>query len=69
MTTGVDKLGICFSGNRRYNEFYMLREVLRVAWPGLFIPQIPGKKLMGNKDTKFIIDRRYFLERFYLQLS
>jgi len=21
---------------------------------------------MGNKDTKFIIDRRYFLERFYL---
>lgn len=66
MTSGVDGDGIAFQGNRRYNEFYQLREVLRAAWPGLYLPMIPKKKLMGNKDAHFIIDRRYFLERFYL---
>jgi hypothetical protein len=29
MTTGVDTTGIAFQGNRRYNEFFLLREVLR----------------------------------------
>ena len=65
---GVDKLGT-FEGRRRYNEFYLIRACLTQRWPGIFIPALPPKKAMGNKDVKFIIERRYFLERFILQLS
>jgi hypothetical protein len=53
-----------FEGMRRYNEFYALRQTLCVRWPGLFVPSIPPKKAVGNKDVRFIIERRYFLERF-----
>ena len=38
-------------------------------WPGIYIPSVPSKKLVGNKDVNFIIERRYFLERFILQIS
>jgi hypothetical protein len=54
---------------RRYNEFFALRQVLCSRWPGLFVPCIPPKKAVGNKDVKFIIERRYFLERFLKQMS
>lgn len=53
-----------FEATRRYNEFFMLRQTLSQRWPGLFIPCIPPKKAVGNKDVIFIIERRYFLERF-----
>ena len=69
MTSGKDCSGVPFQGNRRYNEFYQLRELLRQSWPGLYIPNIPSKKFVGNKDVKFILERRFFLERFWLQLS
>ena len=65
---GKDSKG-SFEGNRRYNEFFLLRQVMIVNWPGVFIPSTPSKKLVGNKDVKFIVERRYFLERFILQLS
>lgn len=58
-----------FEGNRRYNEFFLLRQVIVANWPGIYIPSTPSKKLVGNKDVRFIIERRYFLERFILQLS
>ena len=58
-----------FEGNRRYNEFFLLRQVIVANWPGIYIPSTPSKKLVGNKDVKFIIERRYFLERFILQMS
>lgn len=69
MTSGKDCSGVPFQGNRRYNEFYQLRELLRQSWPGIYIPNIPSKKFVGNKDVKFILERRFFLERFWLQLS
>ena len=53
----------------RYNEFHLLRQVIRANWPGIYIPSLPAKKVIGNKDVRFIIERRYFIERFYLQLS
>ena len=65
---GSDKLGN-FEGRRRYNEFYVLRSILATRWVGLFVPALPPKKAMGNKDVKFIVERRYFLERFVKQLS
>ena len=55
-----------FEGNRRYNEFFLLRQVIVANWPGIYIPSTPSKKLVGNKDVRFIIERRYFLERFIL---
>jgi len=33
------------------------------------VPSIPPKKAVGNKDAKFIFNRRYFLERFFKQIS
>ena len=66
--TGVDNEGY-FTGNRRYNEFYLLRQVLVLNFPGIYIPAGPGKKVVGNKDFKFILERRYYLERFFLKLS
>lgn len=65
---GVDSQGP-FEGNRRYNEFFLLRQVIVANWPGIYIPSTPSKKLVGNKDVKFIIERRYYLERFIMQLS
>ncbi|CDW84248.1 UNKNOWN [Stylonychia lemnae] len=65
---GEDSLGQ-FDGKRRYNEFYQLRNILCVRWPGVFVPAIPPKKAVGNKDVKFIIERRYYLERFLKQIS
>ncbi len=58
-----------FEGMRRYNEFFTLRTILCQRWPGLFVPSIPPKKAVGNKDVFFIVERRYFLERFLKQMS
>ena len=32
--------------------------------PGMYIPPIPPKKALGNKNDKFLEERKYFLERF-----
>mmetsp|Transcript_78684 Transcript_78684/g.109002 ORF Transcript_78684/g.109002 Transcript_78684/m.109002 type:complete len:104 (+) Transcript_78684:402-713(+) len=61
---GIDNLG-AFDGKRRYNHFSQIRTVLVNNWPGVYVPGIPGKQLVGNKDVKFILERRYFLERFF----
>lgn len=66
--SGLDIKGH-FEGNRRYNEFFLLRQVIGANWPGVYIPSTPSKKLVGNKDVRFIIERRFYLERFILQLS
>ena len=60
---GVDKQGP-WEGVRRYNHFYCLHEALVKRWPGLLIPKIPSKKAIGNKEVKFIYERKYYLERF-----
>jgi sorting nexin-1/2 len=33
------------------------------------VPALPPKKAVGNKDIKFIIERRYYLERFLKKVS
>lgn len=35
---------------RRFSEFYQLRELFTDRWPGLYIPPIPSKKLVGNTN-------------------
>ena len=58
-----------WEGSRRYNEFYKLVSVLEKRWPGIAIPTLPPKKVIGGKDVKFINERRFYLERFLKKLS
>lgn len=46
LVKGTDELG-GFEVQRRYNEFFTLREVLLSRWPGIYIPPIPEKSLVG----------------------
>lgn len=66
--TGVDAEGP-FESSRRYREFFALRNILIARWPGIYIPSIPEKQLVGNKDNKFIEERRHLLERFMKELA
>ena len=65
---GIDNMGN-WEGERRYNEFYKLHSVLEARWPGIPIPTLPPKKAIGNKDIKFINERRFYLERFMKKLA
>lgn len=57
-----------FEGARRYSDFFALRNALLTRMPGLYIPPISPKKMIGNKNDKFLSERKFFLQRF-LQLS
>lgn len=65
---GIDSHGR-FEGSRRYNDFNHLRNALVIRWPGIYFPPIPPKKKVGNKELKFLEERRYFLERFLRKLG
>ena len=65
---GIDNDG-AFSWSRRYNDFYFLRNTLISRWPGIYFPPIPPKKKVGNKELKFVEERRYYLERFLRKLA
>ena len=60
---GFDRKGE-FEVFRRYSEFYSLHQALTNRFPGLYVPGIPPKKALGNSDMAFIIERRFFLDRF-----
>ena len=38
--------------SRRYRDFDTLRKKMVERWPGIFIPKLPKKKKIGNKDNK-----------------
>mmetsp|Transcript_39706 Transcript_39706/g.60850 ORF Transcript_39706/g.60850 Transcript_39706/m.60850 type:complete len:311 (+) Transcript_39706:22-954(+) len=65
---GSDAQGM-WEGERRFNEFYKLHNKLEERWPGIPIPNLPPKKAIGNKDIKFINERRFYLERFMKKVS
>jgi hypothetical protein len=54
---------------RRYSDFYSLREKLVERWPGVYIPNIPGKKVIKNTETKTINMRMRLINRFLDKLS
>lgn len=66
--SGVDADGP-FEEARRFSEFYALYVTLTARWPGVYIPAIPEKKLVGNKDDKFVEERRAMLERFMKEIA
>ena len=65
---GSDSTGV-WEGERRFNEFFKLHQLLEQKWPGIPIPLLPPKKAIGNKDIKFINERRFYLERFLKKMS
>lgn len=54
---------------RRFSDFYSLREKLIERWPGVYIPNIPPKKVVKNLDNKNIEMRMRHLNLFCLKLS
>lgn len=66
--SGVDSEGP-FEETRRFSEFFALRNVLYQRWPGIYIPALPEKKLVGSKSEQFIEERRSLLERFMKELA
>jgi len=43
--------------------------VLLSRFPACYIPKLPSKKAIGNKEIQFIKERRYYLERFLRKLA
>ena len=50
--------------NRRYRDFDALRKKFVERWPGVYIPNIPHKKTMGNKDKEIVDLRIEMINRF-----
>lgn len=63
---GKDALGE-FEIQRRFNEFFTLREVLLAKWPGQYIPPIPDKQM--NIDKEAIIERVRLLNIFVMKMT
>ena len=55
--------------SRRYRDFDALRRKLIERWPGVFIPNIPHKKTVGNTDKEIIDLRIEMINRFLKKLS
>ena len=55
--------------NRRYRDFNALRRKLMERWPGVFVPNIPHKKTVGNTDKEIVGMRIEMINRFLKKLS
>lgn len=53
---------------KRYRDFDFIRQKLMSQWPGIFIPGIPPKKLVGNLDSNFVETRCLLLDAFCKKL-
>lgn len=65
---GTDSQGP-WEGKKRYSEFDTLYTTLVKRWPCIPIPQLPAKKAVGNKDTTFLQDRQFYLQRWLRKTS
>lgn len=64
MIEGKDEQGN-FSNERSFEEFDLLVQALKASWPGCYIPQIPGHKLIQLKNESVLADRCHLLHIFY----
>jgi len=53
---------------RRFRHFFVLRDILFERFLGLYIPPIPQKKSVGNKEGMFVEERCYFLDKFIKEI-
>lgn len=49
---------------RRYADFVWLHECLEKLFPGIFIPPLPPKRILGSQGDTFVAERRIALQRF-----
>lgn len=54
---------------KRYSDFDCLRAKLLERWPGIYVPNIPHKKIVGNMDNEFISLRLKLINKFCLKIS
>ena len=54
---------------KRYSDFDALRSKLQERWPGIYIPNIPPKKIVGNLDSSVISMRCKLFDRFGDKIS
>ena len=54
---------------RRYNDFLQLRDKLIENWPGVYIPNIPSKKKVGELNRKTVLLRIRALNVFLSNIS
>lgn len=55
--------------DRRYSDFWTLRERLLENWPCVYVPGLPPKKLVGNLDEDFIHLRTKQLNHFLKEIT
>ncbi|CAD8060624.1 unnamed protein product [Paramecium sonneborni] len=65
---GSDNQG-SFEVQRRYNDFFELRELLVKKWPGCYIPPIPEKALASGNDIETVQIRRRLMEVFLMAIT
>lgn len=65
---GSDKHGP-FAIKRRFKDFFELRTRLVENWPGVMIPPLPEKKIQGNTDSEFVLERKGLLDYFVKRCS
>jgi sorting nexin-1/2 len=53
-----------FAVNKRYSDFYILRNQMLVGWQGFYVPPVPEKKTFGNTEKEFILERKEELNKF-----
>lgn len=53
-----------FTVERRYSDFFSLREEMKKLYPGYLIPPMPEKKVPGTIDNSFIQERKAGLQFF-----
>jgi hypothetical protein len=49
---------------RRYADFDWLHACLEKLFPGIFIPPLPPKRILGSQGDTFVAERRIALQRF-----
>lgn len=54
---------------RRYRDFDCLRNKLMERWPGIFIPNIPHKKIMGANEKEVVDMRIGLMNRFLSKIA
>lgn len=54
---------------RRFSDFDWLFNILMKAFPGVWVPPLPPKKIFGSMDDALIASRRPALERFLRRVS
>jgi sorting nexin-1/2 len=58
-----------FSVIRRFNDFCWLRDQLEAQYPGVIVPPLPEKLVVGRFSDEFVETRRRGLERFLVGVS